>query len=323
LSAPTREVAAERGVITVDGLTRSFGETLAVCPFRVTIGPGGITGLLGPNGSGKSTFLRMLLGLVRPNGGTARIDGIPLVGDGTAIRRRVMYMPGELRPYGEMTGSAHLDWLLRGRDEEAYKRAETIALELGLPLARKVRGYSHGMKRQLFFAAAMGPKVAVRILDEPTEGLDPTRRREVLERLMEDVRTAETTILLSSHHLGEVDRACDRTLFLRRGELLDEASASKIHRRARRALRLTFPPETSVDELARAFASLSAAEEAEDFEAAEHEARATVLLREGLDARAGLRALLARTDVPEPVSLVYGELSLHELYRELYGAEGV
>ena len=91
------------GVIAIDGLTRSFGRTVAVRPLALEIGPGGITGLLGPNGSGKSTLLRMLIGLVRPDSGTCSVDGVRLAGDGTAIRRAVTYVPGETHVYGELS----------------------------------------------------------------------------------------------------------------------------------------------------------------------------------------------------------------------------
>jgi ABC-2 type transport system ATP-binding protein len=312
----------EAGVIRAEGLTRSFENLCAVHPLWVTIGSGGVTGLLGPNGSGKSTFLRMLTGLVRPHGGQALVDGVALKGDGTDIRKRVTYMPGEVRPYGELSGLEHLRWLVRGRTDEAWPRAHEIASQLGLPLERRVRGYSHGMKRQLFFAAAMGPRVRVRIFDEPTEGLDPTRRREVLELLLAEARDQGTTILLSSHHLGEVDRACDRTLFLRRGKLLDETATGNIHRRAQRALRVQFPPETPNEHLEQAASAVRDLEGIEVAEGSNH-GRLTLFVEEGSDPKQVLASLFTSPNLPEPTSFVYGELSLHELYRELYGSEGV
>ena len=304
------------GVIAIDGLTRRFGKTVAVRPLALEIGPGGITGLLGPNGSGKSTLLRMLIGLVRPDAGTCSVDGVALAGDGTAIRRAVTYVPGETHVYGELSGRAHLDWLLRGREPRAHARAVELAEGFGLPLTRRVRKYSHGMKRQLFLAAALAPDVRVRILDEPTEGLDPTRRGEIVELLAKDAE--RTTILLSSHHLGEVDRACKRLLFLRKGELLDQAVAATLHERARRALRVQWG--TSV-ERARLEHALGA--RARDTELRLDGTRATLFLPGDEDPRAALTALLASSELPEPVSFVYGELSLQELYRELYGQEGV
>jgi len=302
------------GVIRIAGLTRRFGANVAVKPFELTVGPGGITALLGPNGSGKSTLLRMLLGLVPPDAGSAAVDGVPLAGDGRAVRTRATYLPGELHVYGELTARAHLAWCVRGRDAGALARACALAAAFGLPLERKVRGFSHGMKRQLLLAAALAPAVPVRVLDEPTEGLDPTRRAQVLELLRADAERG-TTLFVSSHHLGEVERAATRELFLRQGELLDEAAARILHRRARESLRLAFesPPER---------AALERALPGRTLELALDGSRATLFFPAG-DGLECLRTLLAARELPPVRSVVYGELSLTELYRQLYGVEGV
>ena len=234
-------MAPGTATIVARGLTRRFGSTVAVHPLDLDVGPGGITGLLGPNGSGKSTLLRMLTGLVQPDAGSASVDGVPLEGDGTAIRRRCTYSPGEVVLYREMRGAEHLDWLLRGRDRVARRRGREIAAVFELPLTARVRAYSHGMKRQLLFAASLAPRVPVRILDEPTEGLDPSRRGTLLDLLQEDA-AAGTTILLSSHHLGEVDRSCQRLIFLNKGRLVADESAEDVRRRAGRLVRLRFSP---------------------------------------------------------------------------------
>jgi len=303
------------GTIRIDGLTRRFGAHVAVKPFQLALGPGGIIGLLGPNGSGKSTLLRMLLGLVPPDAGRAEVDGVALAGDGVAIRRRTSYLPGELHLYGELSGRAHLAWCLRGRGASALKRAHELAAGFELPLARRVRGYSHGMKRQLLLAAALAPEVRVRVLDEPTEGLDPTRRAQVLELLRADAARG-TTLLVSSHHLGEVERATTRQLFLRQGELLDEESARDLYRRARESLRVAWDTAPERALLERAVAGVPGAE------LYLAEGRATFFFRAGGGLTA-LRALLAASGLPEPRALTYGELSLAEVYRELYGVEGV
>ncbi|HVS08679.1 MAG TPA: ATP-binding cassette domain-containing protein [Planctomycetota bacterium] len=285
--------SSERGEprIVARGLARSFRGRPAVLPFDLDLGPG-ITGLLGPNGSGKSTFLRMLVGLVRPDAGQAEVAGVPVTGDGTRARRRSTYAPGEIALYGEMRGRDHLDWLLRGREREARERARTLGGELGLPLERRVRGYSHGMKRQLLFAAAMAPRVAVRILDEASEGLDPSRRSLLLELLREDAARG-TAILLSSHHLAEVDRACDTFVFLDAGRKIGVEGAA-----ARRAARALGP-------LAQARAS----------------AGHVVLELAEPDPRPALAALARADDLPAPRTLAYGEPSLQELYGDLYGVE--
>jgi ABC-2 type transport system ATP-binding protein len=224
-------------------------------------------------------------------------------------------MPGESAVHGELSGRAHLAWLCGGRASGTRERALELAGELGLPLDRRVRGYSHGMKRLLFFAAALAPAVPIRILDEPTEGLDPTMRARVLDVLARDAAEG-TTILLSSHHLGEVDRACDRMLFLRRGELLDPRAAAELGAKAKRAVRMRF---TAPPDAARLHAVLR---ELGGEEARLDGTSATLFLPVG-EPREQLARVLATAGLPGLSSLVFGELSLAELYRELYGAEGV
>ncbi len=311
-TAPTQ--AGGPGTIAVQGLRRCFGETVALASLDLEIGPGGITGLLGPNGSGKSTFMRLLTGLLRPDSGSVSVDGVELVGDGVEIRRRVTYAPGELHLYGELRARDHLDWLLRGRDTETRENAARRAEHFGLPLDKRVRGYSHGMKRQLVFAAAMAPRVAVRILDEATEGLDPSKRAEVLEILTADSRQG-TTILLSSHHLGEVDRACDRLVFMRAGKLLADETPASVHKRASRLMHMEWDEGTPLD-------GIEARLSGPAVESVKREgSRVTVLLTER-DPRAFLAAFCELRDLPAPRSVQHGHISLRELYRDIYGVEG-
>jgi len=306
------------GAIRVRGISRRFGDNQALAPLDLDIGPGAVTGLVGPNGSGKSTFLRILVGLVRPDTGEASIDGARLVGDGTAIRKRCTLCPGEISLYGEMRGGEHLDWLLRGREREARTRARQTAADLDLPLRRPVRAFSHGMKRQLLFAAAMAPRVAVRLLDEPTEGLDPTRRSTVLNLLHEEAATG-TCILFSSHHLSEVERVCGRILFLDRGRLIADETPSELRDRTRRLLRLSWREEGPADLEAELRAALGTPPLGE---VVVRGGEASILL-ESQDPRAFLARLESRPALASPETIEYGRLSLKELYRELYGAEGI
>jgi len=310
--------ATSAGHVESRGLTRRFGSTVAVHPFDLEIGPGSsggsIIGLLGPNGSGKSTLLRMLIGLVRPDAGSARIDGVALAGDGIAVRRRVAYAPGEIAMIAEMKADAHLDWLLRGREREALPRARDLARELGLPLEARLRTYSHGMKRQLLLAAAFAPRVRVRILDEATEGLDPSRRGEILQRLQADAASG-TTILLSSHHLGEVDRVCDVLVFMNQGRKIAQESARSLAERARRLVRLGFEEGTDMRAVEATLGRQPSARVRIDG------LRAIVSL-EAADPAAFLARALDSPDLPRPRAAEYGGLSLAELYREIYGVEG-
>jgi ABC-2 type transport system ATP-binding protein len=298
--------------VVARGLTRRFGERVALQPFDLEVGPGGVVGLLGPNGSGKSTLLRMLIGLVRPDAGSATVDSEPVVGDGTAVRRRCAYAPGEIALYGELRAGEHLAWFLRGRGREALERARRTAHELGLPLDKRVHTYSHGMKRQLMFAAALAPRVGVRILDEVSEGLDPNKRSAVLDLLAEDAAQG-TTILLSSHHLGEVDRACDSFAFLSEGRLLALERASELRARAARLLHVAWE---GVDEaeLERGLAALRGLR-------VQRKGVQAVVELDQPDPRPALAVLASSPGLPAPSSVRYGELSLRELYRDLYGVE--
>jgi ABC-2 type transport system ATP-binding protein len=316
---PSRTVPPAAGDrrVSVRGLTRRFGPKLAVAPLDLDVGPGGITGLLGPNGSGKSTLLRMIVGIVPPDAGSASVDGVALAGDGTAVRRRCTYTPGEIALYGEMRGREHLDWLLRGRERDARERAARTADALGLPLEKRVHAYSHGMKRQLLFAAAMAPQVGVRILDEASEGLDPSKRSVVLELMREDA-AAGATILLSSHHLGEVERACERFVFLDAGRIVGIESAASLAERSRRIVRIAFDDAASAG---AAHAHWSERARRGDLVArAEISDAALTLELAGADPRPFL-AELARRDGAAPRSIEYGATSLQDLYRGLYGVE--
>jgi len=302
------------GSISIRGLTRRFGDVVALHPTELEVAGGAVTGLLGPNGSGKSTLLRMLIGLVKPDAGAARLDGVELEGDGTRVRRRCTFAPGEIALYGEMRASEHLDWCLRGRDAEAGARARSMAEKLGLPLRARVHTFSHGMKRQLLFVSAMAPRVGVRILDEPSEGLDPNKRSAVLDLIAAEAAQG-TTILLSSHHLGEVDRVCRRMVFLNKGRVIQSEHALDVRERAAKLLRIDFEPG-SADKLEQALAGLAGAR-------VKLRGEHAVFELEDQDPRAFLGTLFATRELPRPRSIEYGRISLQDLYADLYGVEAV
>ncbi|MFT5200312.1 MAG: ABC-2 type transport system ATP-binding protein [Planctomycetota bacterium] len=302
------------GSIRVRGLSKSFGQNQALAPLDLDIRGGGIVGLIGPNGSGKSTLMRSLIGLVRPNSGSIWVDGRELKGDGRNVREVLTYAPGEMGVYREMRGRDHLDWFLRGRDKSTLERAREMATGFGLPLERRMGSYSHGMKRQLVFAAAMAPTVPVRILDEITEGLDPSRRTMVTETLRKDADTG-TTILLSSHHFGEVDRVCDRILFMKQGQVIADTKAATIHDRAARLLRLTWPADGPAQAVLDVLPQSS-------YEKARVSGTELVLELVQADPRPTLAILDGLPDLPAPAQVQFGASTLKAIYRDLYGVEG-
>ncbi|MFT7668926.1 MAG: ABC-2 type transport system ATP-binding protein [Planctomycetota bacterium] len=299
--------------IRIRGLSRSFGEHMALAPIDLDIEAGMVTGLLGPNGSGKSTLMRCLVGLVRADTGEVSLAGQALHGDGVAIRKRCTFAPGELALYGRMRAKDQLNWLVAGHDREACERAHKMARDFDLPLSHRVHSFSHGMKRQLLFCAAMGPRVPVRLLDEISEGLDPAKRGLVLDLLRQDAQ-AGTTILLSSHHLGEVQRVCDRMIFMRAGRVLGDEKSEAIMGRARSMVQLRLDPTADLAKL-KALAMQHGAIRVNG------NAQELTLHLEDEDPRRVLVALFSDPSLPPPLRVEYGDLSLEDLYGELYGED--
>lgn len=312
---PSLPIALQTPTVRLRGLTRRFGSHVALAPLDLELHPGEITGLVGPNGSGKSTLMRLLLGLLPRSGGSISVDGQELRGDGLGVRRLATFAPGELGLYGELSGRAHLNWFLKGRSAQSRKLARELAQRLGLPLSKRVRQYSHGMKRQLLFCSAMAPDVPLRVLDEPTEGLDPTKRSEVLDILEED-RHHGRCQLLSSHHLGEVDRACDRLLFLQGGRLIADERADELAAKSRRLVSVQFAP----DQIEGALTALKALEQ--HGQISPYDSRVSILLHQE-DPRPFLKDLCALESLPQPLAIETGRRSLTDLYRDLYGVEGL
>jgi ABC-2 type transport system ATP-binding protein len=308
--------------IHASALVRTFGSIRAASDISLNIAPGTVTGILGPNGSGKSTTLRMLCGLVRPDSGTATVAGAALLGDGTAVRKVSTFAPGEIALYGEMKGGEHLEWLLRGRPQAAIDHSRAIAKQLGLPPDKKVHAYSHGMKRQLLFAAAMGPDVPVRILDEPTEGLDPAKRQEVLDLIAADAK-AGNLVLLSSHHLSEVQAVCERLVFFHAGKIIADESPAKLATRARRTVLIEYmtADEASLAQLVmrREIGEGSSNPTIADCAAADLEVHVTLLADDSRD----FLIAFANLDAPASLAITIGRLSLTDLYRTVYGVSGL
>jgi len=221
-------------MIRVEGLTKSYGPVRALADLSLEVRPGEVFGLLGPNGSGKTTTIRLLMGLLRPTAGRARVAGFDCWRQGLEVRRLVSYLPGELRLPGGMRGLGVLKFLAALRGGAGLDRAVAIAEDvMGLDLRRKVRALSTGMKQKLALAMAFADPVDCLILDEPTSALDPSARALVLA-LVAEARTAGRTVVFSGHVLSEVEQVADRVAIMRRGRLM---VVEDMHRR-RQALRL-------------------------------------------------------------------------------------
>lgn len=213
-------------MIELRGVTKDYGGR-GVFGLSLSVGRGEVVGFLGANGAGKSVTMRLLMGFIRPDAGSAAIGGLDCFARRAAIQGRVGYLPGELACPGDMTGEAFLDLVaaLRGGGDRRRRDELTEFFELD-PRAR-IRSLSKGTKQKVGIVAAFMGAPDVLLLDEPTSGLDLLMQRRFAE-LVRAERDRGATVLLSSHVLGEVEGICDRAVFIRRGRLSSEAPAADL-----------------------------------------------------------------------------------------------
>ncbi|SJN08759.1 ABC transporter, ATP-binding protein [Leucobacter sp. 7(1)] len=216
--------------VSVTGLTKTFGSVRAVSDVTFTAAPGRVTGFLGPNGSGKTTTLAMILGLVRPDSGTATIGGVPYA----ELERPALTVGASLSAdfHPAHTGRAHLDIARRAIGVPEERCAEVLEL-VGLSDAadRKTGGYSLGMRQRLALGAALLGDPDVILLDEPINGLDPEGIRWI-RVLLRHLASTGKTVLLSSHLLSEVQQSVDDVVVIRRGELAFAGTLEQLQRGA-------------------------------------------------------------------------------------------
>lgn len=179
---------------------------------------GEIFGYLGPNGAGKTTTIRLLLGFLRPSGGTGKIFGKNIVEDSLEIRRNLGYVPGDLSLYGNQTGKEFIDYFgsLRG---SSLPLLDDLLERFEVPLDRKIESYSKGMRQKIAIIQAFMHDPDLVIMDEPTAGLDPLMQERIYEFLQEQ-RGRGKTVFFSSHVLSEAERVCDRVAIIREGYLI-------------------------------------------------------------------------------------------------------
>ncbi len=210
-------------VIDVRGLVKTFGATSALDGLDLTVELGGIHGFLGPNGAGKTTTLRILLGMLRADGGEARLLGGDPWRDGVALHRRLAYVPGEVALWPSLTGGETIDVLGRLRGGLDPVRRAHLLEAFALEPTTKVAAYSKGNRQKVALVAALAADVELYIFDEPTDGLDPLMS-EVFRDAVDDLRSKGRTVLLSSHVLAEVDAVCDRVTIIRSGRTIETGS---------------------------------------------------------------------------------------------------
>ncbi len=217
--------------IRARGLTKRYGSILALDGLDLDVPTGSIFGFLGPNGAGKTTTIRILTGLARASSGTAEVAGVEVGLDRPDLHRRIGYLDQDPRFYAWMRGRELLE--LTGRLDglegpDLRTRVDRMLARVGLADAagRRIGGYSGGMRQRLGIAQALLHEPAIVFLDEPVSSLDPEGRRDLLE-LIATLR-GETTVVLSTHVLADVERICDRVAILDRGRLVSESPLEEL-----------------------------------------------------------------------------------------------
>src|SRR6266508_2936650 len=194
--------------ISVSGLCKSFGRTRALDGLDLTVRTGEVHGFLGPNGAGKTTTIRVLLGLLRADAGTARLlDGDPWH-DTAELHRRLAYVPGDVTLWPNLSGGEMIDLLGRLRGGLDQKRRASLLERFDLDPTKKGRTYSKGNRQKVALVAALASDVELLLLDEPTSGLDPLMEA-VFRECIDEERDNGRTVLLSSYILAEVEALCD------------------------------------------------------------------------------------------------------------------
>jgi ABC-2 type transport system ATP-binding protein len=235
-------------VIAIAGLTKRFGRLTAVDQLDLRVAPGEVYGLLGPNGAGKTTTIRTLLGYLEPTAGSARVLGGSA--RDRAIRRRIGYLPGDLRLEGRMKVAAILDFYADLRGGVDRRRIDALCEQLQLDQSRPFGQLSKGNRQKVGVVQAFMHEPDVLVLDEPTSGLDPLMQREVLS-LVRERRDAGAAVLFSSHLIFEVEEVADRVGILRQGHKVVEDTVGGLQvLTARQSLHLRFTEPVPASALA-------------------------------------------------------------------------
>ncbi|QAY70412.1 ABC transporter ATP-binding protein [Xylanimonas protaetiae] len=224
--------------LQAEGLTKSFGRVHALRGLDLVVPQGQVTGFLGPNGAGKSTTIRVLLGLLRADGGTVRVLGGDPWADAVALHRRIAYVPGDVTLWPNLTGGEAIDILCRLSGPLDPKRKAAMLERFELDPTKKARTYSKGNRQKVALVAALASQAELLLLDEPTSGLDPIMEAAFTDSIRE-VKAEGRSVLLSSHIFAEVEKLADRVAIIRDGVTVEQGSLAELRHLTRTSVTVT------------------------------------------------------------------------------------
>ena len=299
--------------IRTRGLHKRYGAHVAVHALDLTVAAGSVFGLIGPNGAGKTTTIRMLMDVIRPTAGDITVlDRSPREG-GADLRRRIGYVPGELRLEGRITGRALLKRLAEISGPVRHGTIDELAERLGLDLSRPVRTLSKGNKQKLGLVQAFMHRPALLVLDEPTSGLDPLVQREFLA-MVREARDGGQTVLLSSHVLSEIQQSADDVAVLAQGRIVAEGPVPSLRIASVRRIRATVTG-VSADLIRAALSAIPAVDET-------HVEAAGDLVRVAATSRGDVDPVIRAIATGTIRDLTVEEPDLEESVLSLYTGEG-
>ncbi len=295
-------------IIEVANLTKSYGGKRGIVDVSFDVAEGEVFGFLGPNGAGKTTTIRLLMALLRPDSGTARIAGMDCWERSLEIKKMIGYVPGEPALDQNLTGGQILEYFanLRGGVDRTYLRSLIDRLELDT--SRKFRQYSSGNKRKVVLIQAFMHKPRVLILDEPTNGLDPLNQQ-TFDAMVREARAGGSTVFLSSHILSEVEKTCTRVGIIREGRIVRLGGVADVKAIKRYEITITFADVVPAD----AFRSLEGVSEVEQLNNG-HSVRVAITGSADSVVKAAARYPV--------VSLTSYEPSLEDIFLKYYEGDG-
>lgn len=240
---------SKENIIQTKNLTKYYGKSRGIENLNLEIYNGEIFGLLGPNGAGKTTTCRLLLDLIYKTSGTGKIFNLDVHHHSTEIRQRTAYLPGDLGLYQNKTAKRNLQYLLGLYENHiVLRRIEELAEIFSLDLDRKVKELSKGNKQKVGIILALAPEVELLILDEPTSGLDPLITAEFYNILHKQQKETGSTVLLSSHLLGEVERVAHRVGIIREGKIVEVATIQQLRNMAMKEIKVEFKTKAALQQ---------------------------------------------------------------------------
>ncbi len=287
--------------IKFEGLSKKFGSLTALAPLDLDVVRGEVMGCLGPNGAGKTTTIRLLLGLINPSSGSARVFGMDSRKQSVEAHKRIAYVPGEAMLWPSLTGeeTLHLLGKVHGEIDPGYR--DELVERFKFDPSKKVRAYSKGNRQKVGIIAAFMTRADLLVLDEPTSGLDPLMEQ-AFRQCVDEAKANGQTVFLSSHILAEVEALCDRLAILRSGKLVELGTLNEMRHLSAITVEATFddvPPD------------VSGIEGILDIRVAGHQLTCQV--------RGEIAPLLAVLSAARPKTLISREPSLEELFLSLYG----